>query len=467
MTRPNILVFMTDDHAQWAAGCYGNREIVSPTMDHLARRGARFDHAFTPSPVCSPARASFFTGRIPSRHGIHDYLQAQGETARLHPALDGQTTLGPRLQQSGYETALVGKWHCTEPWSPQPGFDVWFSSKKGTFATFGEQVFYEGDQEVTWHGHPSLPVTDRAVRFLNERDPQKPFFLFVGYVDTHTPHNSQPQRLLDLYADATFEDIPDEQENPVHGKFRLYQAPKDAPDIRRAMLADYYASVTTIDEQMGRILDELDNLGLTDDTLVIYTADHGHMNGHHGLWCKGNSTIPQNLLDESIHVPLLAKWPGRIAEGRTMEQPVDHCDLFATVLDAAGVDWRAACEETVGPGRSWLPMVTDEPLDDPWRDLQFCEYANARMARTATAKLIRRYPGPNGDFPDEFYDLAHDPRENINAIDDPAHASTLATLSEAIDAYFATYEDPDVAGPRIAELPRPNPREPWYANQNG
>jgi len=238
MTRPNILVFMTDDHAQWAAGCYGNREIVSPTMDHLARRGARFDHAFTPSPVCSPARASFFTGRIPSRHGIHDYLQAQGETARLHPALDGQTTLGPRLQQSGYETALVGKWHCTEPWSPQPGFDVWFSSKKGTFATFGEQVFYEGDQEVTWHGHPSLPVTDRAVRFLNERDPQKPFFLFVGYVDTHTPHNSQPQRLLDLYADATFEDIPDEQENPVHGKFRLYQAPKDAPDIRRAMLAD-------------------------------------------------------------------------------------------------------------------------------------------------------------------------------------------------------------------------------------
>ena len=124
---PNILIFMTDDHGQWASNCYGTHEIHSPTMDHLAATGTRMTRAFTPSPVCSPARACFFTGRLPSQHGIHDWIHEPHAIGRAHPGLRGQTTIAQILHDAGYHTALSGKWHCGESWVKQPGFDRWFS----------------------------------------------------------------------------------------------------------------------------------------------------------------------------------------------------------------------------------------------------------------------------------------------------------------------------------------------------
>ena len=231
------------------------------------------------------------------------------------------------------------------------------------------------------------------------------------------------------------------------------------PDEHRAQLAQYYAAVTLIDEQVGRLLDELANMACVENTLVVYTADHGHMNGHHGLYCKGNTTTPQNFLDESIGVPSLLAWPGVVQAGTTHECFVDHCDLHATLLDAAGAEPSAAAAAR-SPGRSFLPLLRGLPVDD-WRRAQCCEYGNARMIRTPVAKLIRRWPGPNGAFPDEFYDLASDPRERVNRIDEPRCQPTIADLTRRLAAYYERHEDPARRGTAVADHPIHNPDEPW------
>lgn len=455
--RPNILVFLTDDHGHWAMRCAGTRELHTPTMDSLAQRGAHMTHAFTPCPVCSPARASFWTGHIPSRHGIHDHI-AEANVGRDHPGLTGQVNLGMRLQEAGYRTGFVGKWHCQASWNVHEGFDFWFSLAHGTQARFGDHHFNDNGIRVEDHGHQAVRITDAALRFLRQprRSPDEPWFCYVGYTNTHSPFSGEPERLAEHYRGCSFDDIPNEPFALCHGESKRIRP--ETPAQSHESRAQYYAAVSMIDEQMGRILDELDSRGELENTLIVYTADHGHMNGHHGLWCKGNATTPQNFLDESIRVPCVLAWPAAFAGGQRRSEPVDHCDLHATLLDAAGT----AVSDDASPGCSYLPLLRGETSSDAWRDAQFCEYANARMVRTEEAKLIRRYPGPNGHFADEFYDLKADPREMRNLIDDPQWAGVIEQLTARLEEYFARYEDPVRSGPRIADLPRLNADEPWY-----
>lgn len=462
MPRPNILVFLTDDHGQWASSAYGNRELHTPAMQWLADTGARMERAFTPLPVCSPARASFFTGRMPSAHGLHDWLQEPGEN-KDHPGLEGQATVAMWLQEAGYRTGLTGKWHCGKFWKKQPGWDTWFTSARGTNARFGGQTYYENEQKVEFFGHQHTIVTDRAVRFLRDwkaaqdTSPQ-PFFLFVGYTNTHTPHVGEPEQIAAQYRQATFADIPDEKYGGQHGHAYIAPFHRDDP-TRREQLVQYYAAVHVIDQQMSRLFQELEDAGQLDNTLIVYTSDHGHMNGHHGLHTKANATIPHNFLDESILVPALLRWPGRIPNGQSFRQPVDHCDLWATLIEAAGLD-AAAISQTVGsPGRSYLPLLNGQASD--WRNYQICEYTYSRMIRTETAKLIRRYPNRVTRWPDEFYDLARDPRENRNAIDDPAHAPTIETLDRILSDFFQRYADPARDGTVMANLYSCNTRDTW------
>jgi arylsulfatase A-like enzyme len=444
--RPNLLVFMTDDHGPWATRACGTRVIHSPAMDHIARTGARMSRAFTPCPVCSPARASFFTGLFPSQHGLHDYLS--GDT---HPGIAGQTNLGQRLQAGGYQTAMIGKWHCSRP-QRQPGFDRWFTHAGNQRPHFGDMPFIDQDRVVQTHGQQSDTITQEAQRFIAQRDGQRPFFLFVSYVDTHTPYDNHPPRLVAQYRESDLGEIPVEPFAECHG-VPLQRWP-ESDSQRQEELAQYLAAVTFIDEQVGRLLDTLRAQGLLENTLVVYTSDHGHNNGHHGIDCKGNMTTPQNFLDESIMVPLMLSWPGVIRPGATLEAPVDHCDLFATLLDAAGVElprqWNS-------PGRSYLPMLRGQA--DTWREHQVCEYGNARMIRTPRWKLIRRYPGPNGHFPDELYDLANDPRETANVLAD--HAAVAASLGAELDAFFARHQTESASGVRVGQMPMCNPYEPW------
>jgi len=355
----------------------------------------------------------------------------------------------------------VGKWHAGDYWTPMPGFDTWFTSLKGTHARFGEHAFVDGTERVRFRGHQETAVTDRAVRFLREAaEGEEPFFLYVGYTNTHTPHTGETAPLVNQYRKCGFGDIPRETYEGEHGHNRVASFDPDEPE-RREQLAQYYAAVEAIDQQMVRIISELESLGQLENTWIVYTGDHGHMNGHHGLHTKINATLPGNFLEETIHVPLLMRPPGGIPGGRVVEAPVDHCDLFATVLDAAGEDAEARAERQVSPGRSVLPLVWGEAVS--WRNRQFCESGMNRMVSDGRLKYIRRWPHPSGlEVEDELYDLRKDPRERVNRIGDEAYAEAVEDFRRDLEVFYARYEDPAMSGlTEEGRAPRHNPHEPW------
>jgi len=463
-SRPNILVFLTDDHGQWLQGAYGNSEVKTPNFDRLAARGTRMANAFTTTPVCSPARASFFTGRMPSQHGIHDWIDWV-KASYEHPWLHGQTLISELMQSAGYHTGLVGKWHCGHDREPQPGFDRWYSYWNAQYPHDGTQNFSDQGVHVTEEGQQSPHLTKQVIDFLrshrtDKSTAEKPFFLFVGYVDTHSPHDAAPKELVEMYRDATFHDIPDESFAPCHGKVLSGKAPK--PEMERKRQEEYYAAASSVDREVGKVLAELETSGQLENTLVVYTGDHGLNAGHHGVWEKGNATTPQNFLEESIRIGCTLAWPaGGIIAGRVSDLMVNHCDLFATLLDAAGITLDASTAAKINsPGRSYLPALRGKPADR-WRTEQIVEYGNARMIRTDSHKLILRYPFGGIRYPDEFYDLKADPRETVDRIDDPQMSGLVKELTAKVDEYFAKYSEPEHDGLTMESQPRCTPASPW------
>jgi len=448
--RLNILVIMSDDHAQWAAGCYGNQELHTPTLDYLAQTGVRMENAFTPSPVCSPARASFFTGLFPSQHGIHDFLQTTNEEIGTHPWLQDEITLPQILMDGDYQCGFSGKWHCGQDDQAQPGFDYWFSVSRSFPYTAGNHVFSLNGDPHEASGYKTELITDHAVNYLRQRNHDKPFFLFVGYTGTHSPWEGHPERLVSQYRHATFHDIP---VDTAYAFGRI--AGETNPDIQhnpREHQAQYYAAVNHIDEGVGRLLDDLDAQGLRENTLVVYTADHGLNTGHHGIWGKGNGTRPYNMLEESIRVPMIFNAPGQLFEGQVRREFFDHCDLFETLLDFVGVSFE---RQKPYPGRSIRPTLAAARPVPGWKQVQIGEYGNLRMARGATHKLVCRYP----DGSNELFDLSTDPRETTNII--AQQPAITAGLTGHIDAFFATYSDDVKNGLRVHELPKHNQVEYW------
>ncbi|MEI6243654.1 MAG: sulfatase-like hydrolase/transferase [Acidobacteriota bacterium] len=462
--RPNILVFLTDDHGQWLQGAYGNSEVRTPHLDRLARRGVRMTNATTPTPVCSPARASFFTGLYPSQHGIHDWIE-ESTNAYASPWLNRQTLISERLKRAGYHTGLVGKWHCGFEREPRPGFDYWFSYWVNQYPHRGEQKFSDHGKQVIENGQQSPLLTNHALEFLAQHrttasTSATPFFLCVGYVDTHSPHANAPDDLVAQYADATFKDIPQETFASAHGVTSV--TVNQDPAVERLKRQQYYAAASSVDREVGRIIADLEAHGELDNTLVVYTGDHGLNAGHHGVWEKGNITLPQNFLDESITVACTLSWPaGGIGQGVAVNVPVNHCDLHATLLDVAGVTVPAAEAARVNsPGRSYLPWLKGGRLSD-WRDAHICEYGNARMIRTPDYKLILRYPFNGVADPHELYDLRRDPRETVNRYADASLAATVSQLTGRINAFFAKYEVAEHSGLSMEHQPPATPDSPW------
>jgi choline-sulfatase len=462
-SRPNILVFLTDDHGQWAQHAYGNAELKTPHLDQLAARGTRMTQTFTTCPVCSPARASFFTGRMPSQHGIHDWVD--DSIYKNQPGLQGQHLLPELLKAAGYHTGLVGKWHCGQDHQPQPGFDRWFSYWIHQYPHRGTQNFSDQGKHIVEEGQQSPLLTQRAIDFL--RDHRKdhataanPFFLFVGYVDTHSPHKDAPDDLVQKYHDATFGDIPDEKFLPIHGRTHIAKAAK--PEVEHTHLAEYYGAVSSIDREVGKILAELEANGQLENTLIVYTGDHGLNTGHHGMWEKGNGTNPQNFLEESIRVACTISWPaGGIRQNVTCDDMVNHCDLFATLLEIAGATPDAAtAKEINSPGRSYASQLRGRAAAN-WGHTQISEYGNARMIRTDHYKLILRYPYAGVTFSNELYDLQADPRETINRYDDASLQGIIKDLTGQVDKFFEQYTVAGHSGLDLKSQPKFNGGEPW------
>lgn len=464
--RPNILVFLTDDHGQWAQHAYGNSELQTPNMNRLAAKGTRMMQAFTPCPVCSPARASFFTGRMPSQHGIQDWL-AEKTCAVEHPWLAGQTLISELFKGAGYHTGLVGKWHCGNTKEPHPGFDRWFSYWVWQYPHYGVQQFSDQGQLSVEQGQQSPLLTNRAIDFLRDHKRTqgakgKPFFLFVGYVDTHSPHNSAPSEMVAEYNSATFRDIPKEKFMPCHGE-ALIPVNKNH-QIERMKHMEYYGAVSSIDHEVGRVLAELEATGQMEDTLIVYTSDHGLNTGQHGMWEKGNGTLPQNFFEESIRVSCTLSWPaGGIRQNAVCNDFVNHCDLWATLLDIAEAapDGQKAAQIN-SPGRTYLAQLRGGSVQN-WRQTIISKYGNARMARTERYKLIRRYPYGGIRFFDELYDLKEDPRETVNRIQDPPLRKIIYNLTEELNQFFEKYTVPGHSGLDLANQWEATPASPWIA----
>jgi choline-sulfatase len=462
--RPNILIFLTDDHGQWAQHAYGNTELKTPNLDKLAATGIRMTNTFTPCPVCSPARASFWTGRMPSQHGIHDWLDVTMH-GYDHPGLVGQTLLSELLHASGYHTGLVGKWHCGTEHVTAPGFDHWFSYWVNQYPHLGRQNFSDDGKHVVENGYQSPLLSDRAVDFIKDhrQNPQhrdKPFFLFVGYVDTHGPHTDAPPDLVNQYTHATFDDIPKEKFADCHGTVRT--GPAANPTRERHRLSEYYGAVSCIDREVGKVIASLKETGQFENTLIIYTGDHGLNCGQHGIWEKGNGTMPQNFLEESIRIACTLSWPaGGILQNAVCGDIVNHCDLWATLLDIANATPDAKTLASINsPGKSYLPQLRGKPAKNQQKT-QVSEYGNARMIRTGQYKLIVRKPFDGVGFPNELYDLHADPRETVSRYQDPACAAVVKELSPQIDAFFEKYTIAGHSGWDLETQPKCNPGSPW------
>lgn len=448
INRPNVLVIMTDDQGAWALGCAGNSEIQTPNLDRLAEQGLFFENFFCVSPVCSPARASMLTGRIPSQHGVHDWIRKgniqdpkghyRGKDRPIE-YLKGLTGYTDVLADNGYFCGLSGKWHLGASETPQKGFQWWFAYGFGG----GEYYDYPMVENGVLTPHTNYvtdTITHGALRFLElaQTKPQ-PFYLSVHYTAPHSPWDraNHPAAFYDRYNDCPFDSCPEE---PTHPR-QVSTAPVGVGEKRRENLQGYFASIEAMDAGVGQIFQQLETLGLNQNTLVIFTSDNGMNMGHHGIWGKGNGTFPQNMFDTSVKVPFIIAYPGRMASGVRCEELFSHYDFLPTLLDYLHLD--NPIQDPL-PGRSFAPLLRGEPSKGRDEVIIYDEYGPVRMIRTKTQKYIHRYPyGPH-----EFYDLVKDPHEKNNLIEDPNYQNLIQHLKAQLERWFRRYVDPNLDGTR-------------------
>lgn len=457
--KPNLLFILTDDQGAWALNCAGNTDISTPYLNSLAEQGMRFDNFFCASPVCSPARASILTGCIPSQHGVHDWIRSGSldkETLgeyKNHPYfasedipisyLDGYVTYPDLLAERGYTCALSGKWHLGNSMQPQHGFSRWYTIGRGGCMYTQADVIEDGKLHFENRYITDL-ITEHALQYLEELSKtDNPFYISVHYTAPHDPWDADqhPKEFIEMYRDCSFTATPEEPPHPN----QIPSAPWGVGEERKRLLRGYYAAISAMDAGVGKILDKLKDLGLEENTLVIFTADNGMNMGHHGIWGKGNGTFPMNLYDTSVKVPFIARWPGKILPGVVTESMCSHYDVIQTLNEL--LDLNATLPENL-PGKSFANvLLTGENKDN--HIVIFDEYGNSRMIRNREWKYIHRYPyGPH-----ELYHLITDPGEKENLIeqlDNPVYREIRENLLSELQKWYLTYADPAVDGSREA-----------------
>ncbi len=442
--QPNILFIMTD---QQRGDCLGADPVSpgdedgyplvhTPNVDNFVQNGALFSRAYTPSPSCIPARRCLLTGQTPYTNGAPGWVTDAWEFEHTLPGL---------LRDAGYQTQLTGKIHSIPNRNavgfedmqqhealysfPDDDYIQWLAEKGEDFEEnslgLGKNSWDPRPWHLPEHYHPTVWTTDRAVEFLDSRDPTRPFFLNVSYVRPHTPFDP-PQPYWDMYIDR---ELPDPylgewakdvygEKIPEHPAIDAWVADLSPTIVHRARAA-YYGLITQIDHQLKRLMDRLRISGELENTFIVFCSDHGEMLGDHYLWRKTYG------FEGSARVPLVMQFPDSMAAERNqkIDRPVGLEDLMPTLLSVAGVDVPSTVE-----GLNLLDLV-DDPDREDWRSHYHGEHAagsydpenGAQYMVDETTKYIWN-PATGDEF---LFDLAADPGETVNLASDPSHTADL------------------------------------------
>jgi arylsulfatase A-like enzyme len=492
--RPNVLFIFSDDHAYQAIGAYGHGLNSTPNIDRLAAEGMRFDRCLTTNSLCGPSRACLLTGKY--SHMNHFYNNTNSR-------FDGsQVTFPKLLQQAGYQTAIIGKWHLeTDP----TGFDFW-EILPGQGQYYNPPMILNG-QRVKKPGYVTEIITDDCLDWLrNKRDKSKPFILMCQHKAPHREWEPalahmadydgvkfpEPPTLFDDYAgrgkaeheqdmmigrtltprdlkltppptmNAGQRKIWDAYYEPRNAQFRE-QNPRGQDLVRwkyQRYMHDYLATISSVDESVGRLLDYLDNEGLAQNTIVVYSSDQGFFLGEHGWFDK------RWIFEESLRTPLLIRWPGVVKPRSTNADIVSNLDFAETLLDAAGVAVPAEMQ-----GRSLVPILKGQTPAD-WRKGFYYHYyehpgphnvAKQYGIITDRYKLVHFYE-PEFNYW-ELFDLKNDPRELRSVYDEPKYIAARKDLHEQLDRLRIELKEqsedpPESLIPSPGRAPKTPPAQP-------
>lgn len=430
--RPNVVFILTDNQGAWTLGCYGNKDIRTPNIDRLAANGLRFTRALSSNPVCSPTRATFLTGLMPSQHGVHSFLDNKFMMGpEAYNTLQEFTSLGEILRDAGYVCGLSGKWHLGANLTPSEGFTTWTTKTDGHTTEFYNQDVIENGAVRKEAGYTTDLWTRRGVEFI-EQNKGKPFFLFLAYNGPYVLGgllgNKARNRHAAYYADKELPSFPRDRMHPWQRSQKPYH--NNVESIRRAA-----AEVSGVDDGVGEIMAALERNGLTENTLVVYTSDQGWMGGQNGIWGMGDHVRPVGAHELMMQIPFIFHQPGRIPAGKTSDLLVSNYDFLPSVLGHLGLSDRMPTQPK-SPGRDFSPALRGSEVR--WDNAVFYEFEICRAIRTERYKLVLRKP----DGPHELYDMQADPAERFNLFGQPGLEGVKAELQERLEAFFRTYADP-------------------------
>jgi choline-sulfatase len=475
---PNILWICTDQQRHDTLGTYGNRHVATPNLDKLAAGGTLFENAFCQSPVCTPSRASFMTGRYPRT----TRTRANGQSIP-----EDEVPVTKLLRDGGnYTCGLSGKLHlsacqpkvCPDTerriddgyadehfhWSHHPDCEwpgneycQWLAERGETYKVNPHPISRHVQTSMPEESHQTTWCAEKAIEFMERQKEAGPWAFSVNIFDPHHRFDP-PAEYLENYLDRLDElpmphFVPGElSDKPTWQRMDHARGAHNGGGAgwdqhteqdHRALRAAYFAMVDLIDVQVGRMVDALDRTGQRENTLVIFMSDHGEMLGDHGIYLKG-----PYCYEEGVHVPLIASMPGTVAAGVRRSALVELIDLAPTLLDAAGLPNYPGIQ-----GKSLWPLLTDAAAEDVHRDDVYCEYYEAMpwhdreatgapwltMLRTTTHKLVAAH---NAGVDGELYDLAADPHETRNLWHDPTHAAVKLDLYQRLADRMAFTTDP-------------------------
>ena len=431
--HPRNVVFILIDDLRYDGMGFLQPELKTPNIDRLARGGSYFPNTLVTSSLCSPSRATILTGQTTRNHRIVDNNDSSEAGLVFFPSY---------LQQAGYQTAFLGKWHMGQNSDgPRPGFDKWVSFMgQGEYNARPGLMLNVDGQRVPQKGYITDELTDYAMEWLRKgRDPQKPFFLYLSHKAVHSdalpaPRHAHQYDTTAFRIPASAANTPENyrgkpmwvynQRNTWHGIDFFYHT-----DLKMTeYLKSYYGALSAVDDSVGRLLDYLKESGLEKDTMVVFTSDNGFLIGDHGLIDK------RNAYEGSIRIPMLVYAPGLVPAGVTNPGRVSTLDFAPTFLDLAH-----AARPSQFEGQSALKLLTGEVTAADWKPADFVYeyYWEWNFPMTPTTFAIERermkYIQYHGVYDiEELYDLAKDPEEMHNLIDDPSQLQTKVALRKAL-----------------------------------